>query len=305
MLASRLYEPTGNRFFQSSNLLFEQLAEHGISMKLPSDYSEEVATHMIDAYKNYAEIVDLDEDLRFSQNAFVAHYAGLRFEGKIRQGFGHYLEGLGVRLADLTADFGHARDVTGARLERRFRELGIDVGPLGDPGGSSWRRAEETVAFAARELHLERAKPTLIHDTRTIAALFELETAVRATHILATWDSLHLYAYRQEASIDWHVLQPPVLADLLALVRRSGDANCNLNPSYVAAALLDEDAERGAELWDQLVRIDRDLVHNADLIRLATEFKREYLVKHAGKLRRDVVADAWQEWRDHLGAPAD
>jgi hypothetical protein len=304
ILACRLYAPTANRFFKSSNLLFDQLAEHGIKIVLPADYSEEVATHMIDAYKNYAAIVDLDEDLRFSSNAFVAHYAGLRFEEQIEEGFGRYLEGLGSRLTDLTADFFHAREVTRARLERRFRQLGIEVTPLGNPAPISWRRAQETVAFATRELRLDRPGPTLAHDTRTIAALFELEMSVRAAHVFATWDSLHLYAYRQEASIDWHVLEPPVLGDLLALVRRSDDTPCTLNPSFIATALLEEDAERGAELWDHLIKIDRELRHDADLIRLAAEFKKQYLVEHATSIHRDAVAEAWQKWRNHAGVPA-
>ncbi|MDQ6948666.1 MAG: hypothetical protein M3256_21015 [Actinomycetota bacterium] len=273
-------------------------------MLLPTDYSEEVATHMIDAYKSYAAIIDLDDDLRFSQNAFVAHYAGMRFERRIERGFGRYLEGLGIRLADLTSEFRHARDVTKARVERRFRELAIDVAPLGNPGQVSWKRAEETVAFAARELRLDRPAPTLAHDTRTIAALYELEQTLRATHVLATWDTLHLYAYRQETSIDWHVLEPPVLADLLALVRRDEDSGCTLNPSYVAMALLEADAQRGAELWDHLIKIDRDLSHDADLIRLAFDFKNEYLVRHAGSFRRNAIAEAWQEWRSGGGVAA-
>ncbi len=41
--------------------------------------------------------------------------------------------------------------------------------------------------------------------------------------------------------------------------------------------LVDENAQLGAEVWGRLVRIDRDLVFDSDLIAEAVKFRDEYL----------------------------
>ncbi len=301
ILASSLYTAVGQRYFTASHDLWQVIQDHGLHTALPDEYAEEAATHLIDAYKRYRAIVDLDENLVFSTNAYVAHYVSLRTARLLDQGFDEYIRGYGVNPGQLDGDFHVVRDLVKSRLEKRFVQIGIEVQGLGRSTGGSWRRAQEAVSYGLRQLAQNRDTKPVEHDAHVIAALMDRDRRATGTITFCTWDRLHHYVYENESTIDWHVMDPAVLADLLTLVRPSESKGTSLTAWSVAMELADEQAQLGAEVWDRLVHIDHDLAFDAQAIGEAVKFRDEYLKGRTKRVRPDELSKAWEEWRKTAG----
>lgn len=76
LLAGLLYEPVQQRYSLAARHMYDQLASHGVEVMIPSDYVEEMAAHLLDAW-SYRDLVEDEPDLRASKNAFVSHFLGL------------------------------------------------------------------------------------------------------------------------------------------------------------------------------------------------------------------------------------
>jgi hypothetical protein len=59
----------------------------------------------------------------------------------------------------------------------------------------------------------------------------------------------------------------------------------------------DEHLERGAAVWDGLVRIERDELHDADRITLAKQFKDAWMAAVRDDTAPEDFAAAWAEWK--------
>jgi hypothetical protein len=109
MLCGLLFRPVRNRFSLAAEHAYSQLRTHDLSILLPLDYLEECSTHLLRAYNDYENVVDLDPDLAGSENAYVSHYASLRQED-MNLSFSEYLDSFGLDSALRKAEFTVARD---------------------------------------------------------------------------------------------------------------------------------------------------------------------------------------------------
>ena len=125
--------------------------------------------------------------------------------------------------------------------------------------------------------------------------------------MFCTWDRL-IFDFHEQMAALWQALTPAQLGDVLMLAAPDAD-DASAAPVSVldlALSLADEDAQRGAEVLDRLVRLEKDTQHDARLFAEMRRFKGEWLrTTHRHSLER-----AWAEWkREHLSpqpaAPGD
>ncbi|EYF00165.1 hypothetical protein [Chondromyces apiculatus] len=301
LLCSLLYEPTRQGLFVAAQHVYDQLVGHEIPMVLPRDYLEEIASHLLDAL-SYEAIIDLDPDLRHSQNAFVAHYVALRAAVPEAMGsFATYLEGFGA--AATTARGPYAREMLMGKLQGSFRLYNIEVRVL-SAGKDAARRAEEGLAYAMRERNdLQRSEIVLRHDATTLGWLIERAASSRVAHVLCTWDRLHPLARSQEKG-NWDVLDPATLGDVLSLAAPGSEDVTLASPVVVARSLTAEVETRGAAVWDALVAIEKDGLHDARLQTAARDFKQDWMAKAEKGTRVRSLQESWEAWKvNHVVEP--
>jgi hypothetical protein len=299
LLCSLLFDTANQDFFVAAKHAYDQLLAHDVTMVLPRDYLEEVASHLLDASTLYSEIADLDPDLRGSRNAFAAHYAALRFSEAIEVGgYQKYLESFGATPALVRGDYIVARDLLMKKLEGLFKRYAIGTQSLG-ASLSAKKRAEEALSFAMHERNdLQRAPRLLAHDATTLGWLLDSAAAdPNIVYVICTWDRLHPLV-RDRESADWDVLDPVALGDVLSLAMPGSEDDVRLiSPLVVALGLSSEAEKKGAEVWDRLVEIERDKLHDAGLRESARAFKQSW-VEATGKDRRARdLQKAWEDWK--------
>lgn len=295
-LSAKLYEGTDKKYSQGSQHAYDQMQEHGVRALVLKDYVEEFATHMLDAYLHYGEVVGTDTDLRRSQNAFVAHYSVLADRGYSAD-FGEYLTGYGFKeKVARTADYYRARDTFTPRIERLLRRYGLEVETTGNISDESWQKANETIGLALEELGEENRASVLVkHDTRTLAYLWELARDPTHALVLSTWDQLHFHIASSEDAY-WHALDPAVLGDLLSMATPSDDRRI-ASPSQIAFRLSEDEAELGARIWDKIAQLEEENLRDAEVLEQARKFKRDYIERQEQGEEVMDIATEWLRWK--------
>jgi hypothetical protein len=299
ILASLLYEAHENSFFRTSLRAHEQAQRYGVDLRLPRDYLEEAASHLIDASELYQPLRESGEDLRFSQNAFVAHYATLTYDGAFERGWSQYAASFGLTEAVLREEeFPVKRDRVMGYMERCFATYGIKVIKFGKLTQPVLADAEKDVAFTARELKIQRPTRLLRHDTYTVAALNLRSQQDPSALIFCTWDRLHLeLAAASPGPLGWQAADPSMLSDLLALASTEPDEAVGAAVE-IAMGLNQTEAQLASEIWDELVRLEKSNLYDADLMDRAQQFKREYVTKSLKARTREPLAAAWARWKE-------
>jgi hypothetical protein len=296
MLAGLLYEPHDTRFFRAASHAYEQANQYGVDLKLPRDYLEEAASHLLEAYIRYRPVLELGEDLRFSRNAFVAHYSSLRQSGKCEQSFFKYGEVFGLREGAQSAPFRAERDWIMDRMRSQFNRYGIQVIDPKRVPREALISAEKAISFTARELGLDRSSRLYEHDARAIAEITSRAAVGDAAVMFCTRDRLHLQLSTAAGAVEWHAVDPTMLSDLLALA--SPDPGEQVGAALeIALGLGDAEARRGAEIWDELVKIEKENLYDAEALQRAREFKEGYLASLQAEEVDKPVDVAWEEWQ--------
>lgn len=294
LLCVLLFESIQHDFFLAAKHVYDQLIAHEIPVTLPRQYLEETAAHLIEAYR-YRDIVGTDSDLRASTNAFVAHYAIMYGAKPDVASFVKYLQAFGLNEAQAKSDFYMARDILMRRLEEHFRRYNIRCGVF-QPGRPSLKLAEEHLAYAQR-MHPEirRARTTLDHDAEVVGWLYDHEVEHDVINVLCTWDNLH--SYLRQDSVNWDVLDPAVFGDVLSLAAPEAEDLRLVSPVVVAMTFSNAHAQRGAEVWDFLIRTERDKLTDAALREQAQAFKADWLSRASQDPRSQNIQRAWEEWK--------
>lgn len=296
ILSSLLYEAAStHRYFLAALHAYEQLSDLGIELQIPADYLEEVAAHLLMAYRDYSAVADLDPDLIASENAFVAHYVSLKSK-RDNIPFEKYLAtyGLDERLKKL--ELRAAVPLLIPRIARLFARYGIKEADMRFRNYNSKKQVEEMIARAIHALSLNRPQIVLEHDIRVLAALMEQNQFANEAMILCTWDSLHFWILQKE-SPNWDVLDPAVLGDILSLINPDNDDAMITSPLVLAKSLSEEVAHIGAAIWDDLVRIEHENLYDADLLAKAQAFKRTFMAQKQQGLSTGDIAQEWIKWK--------
>jgi hypothetical protein len=296
MFTSLLYRPASSRYFIASHQLYQQARSHRAQLRIPSDYLEEVATHLIDAWRYYLPLLNDVPELQNSTNAYVAHFAYLRDQGRVLD-FASYVKGLGVNPGILDkGDFYEIRRIVVQRLEATMLKYGITVTFRRHPPGDALKDAQVEITYSNRKSGQHRPEVTLRHDARVIAHMDEASR--KGMHILCSWDRL-LLDYHHNTSHIWSALDPSALSDVMALAAGSSPGE---DPSLISAstwvrALAEEDADRAATIWDWLARNEKGNMMDAEALASAREFVTQYTAS-ASSTRPHELAESWTAWKN-------
>jgi hypothetical protein len=293
MIAALLYEPADTRFSAAALRMYEIASARGIPLLLPRVYLEEAAAHLVEARDWYPPLVG-DSDLRFSGNAYVAHYADLASRGKVDGGLERYTDNLGYVGGSRSAQRQIA--AVAAKLEGSFQLYNIRVVEFEPASKQNLRQAEEAMTYTANDLGLTRHGRLLRHDAGVVARFMEAEARADIVRIFCTWDRLHLFLRTDEGRARWQPLDPVMLGDVLVLSQRESREEL-MTTTHVAVELTEAEGERGALVLDRLVGIERSKVHDADLLRMMREFKEAYLQAQRDGGQVEELAEAWSAWK--------
>lgn len=305
ILCSYLFKPTNDKFILYSHELFQKLKSLEVKCLLPEDYLEEIATHLIYAYSNYKEIVDFDPDLAASENAFVAHYVGLKNAGETIE-FEQFVESLGLdsRLkayAPFAGDnFYFVRDNLKYFLKRHFEILPINVKEINSSKSEYRRLAEKELSKAINDLIIDKSPVLIKHDLNVLSYLFENSSNPNIIFTLATWDKVHFKVRSQLSSSYWDVFDPTVFLDAISVCKSSEVLNPLTIPLSVIKTINEETAQKAAKIWDTIVNLD-EKISNSEMIKKAKEFKAYYMKVQNAKIDKVAIKDSWTKWKNQNG----
>lgn len=295
MICSLLYKTVDNRFSTASKHVYDQLKNHDQVFVLPDEYLEEVATHLMVAFRDYELIVDDDQDLARSENSFIAHYVSMKKSGEDLN-FLDFLTYLGYDAGLRNEEFYVARNVLKQKIKKIFDKYDIQVKCLERPTDVSRKRAEEAISYALNKFEKKRPKVLIEHDAQIIAYLHDRDGSNNEADVLCTWDAIHFWM-REKESVDWLVMNPAVLGDIFAIARSNDDEGSLLTPVVLAKQLSEEAAERGALVWDTIVKIEKGNTNDAKLIESAKVFKEKYLSNKQSKASLSDIELKWTKWK--------
>ncbi len=115
--------------------------------------------------------------------------------------------------------------------------------------------------------------------------------------MFCTKDRLHLQLSTAEGAVDWHAVDPSMLSDLLALASTEADFQTGVAVE-IAMSLGEAEARRGAQIWDELVKIEKENFYDADALQRAKEFKDGYIASLQAEVDVEPVEAAWEKWQD-------
>ncbi len=306
MICGLLYEPLDYRFGVGTNSLFRRIVNHGIPITIPKDYVEEMSFQMYRAYKEYKPIIEdfSDPDLKSSENPFAAHYSSLKEESERDLSFSEYIEGIGVPKGVERMDFDTAMSTIGKSIERILSDYNIETEPLYPDGSPEIDEVKRSLVGITSSYGKDRTDTTLNHDARTIAYLEGEETKSDLNNILCTWDEIPSIYSREQKSL-WEVLTPPSLSDMLSLADPSDSGYAIKKPLQIAKRMTSESSEKGAAVWDMLVRIEDDGMYDAQLRNMAKNFKDEYMSTENPDMSQEGIGEAWSTYKSTHGRDLD
>ncbi len=296
MLCGLLYEPIEHRYGIATYDLFERINRHSIPISVPYDYLEEVSYQMLKAYTDYMPIVRefVDPDLKDSDNPFVAYYSSLNEEQELN--FKNYIEGIGVPKGVSQMNFkASIRSIVNI-LRDTLSEYGIDTSKIYPDDKSKINEVKRGLTGIISTYEDYRPDQVIKHDARTIAFLNEKEPKRETNNIYCTWDNVP-QIYKRENSTLWEALTPPSLNDMLSLTSPKQRRGNIKKPIEIAKRITSEAHNKGAKIWDILVQIEEDEFHDAELRKMAREFKQDYMQQDEVSTHREDIAEAWSDWK--------
>nr|WP_279007202.1 hypothetical protein [Aeromonas jandaei] len=294
-----LYEKVPDRFSQSGAALYQLIKEHKFNAIVPYDYMEEVASHLIEACRDYKHIIESDIDLSHSGNAFVSHYSNYRKKHSDLT-FEDYVKVFGVRLVTINTNMS---DTTFYSIRDRITNELIKI-------SSKYNFSTEKQEVAYLDKQVQRLKDFLLkhsvdkpsvlikHDARIITYLSGNYIPSGIVKLLCTWDKLHSLI-NPDGENGYYVMHPIAIIDYLSLAKGGNGKNSIIHLLDFAAVQEEKDLELSAKIWDAIAKIESDRLSDAQLMISAKEFKHTYMLKHANsdEFIHKEIEKSWMAWR--------
>lgn len=299
IICGLLYENVSNRFSQSGASLYKLISDHSFNAILPYEYVEEVASHLIEACRDYKHIIESDIDLSFSGNAFVSHYSTLRRNGE-NMSFEDYVRIFGIRLNVISNDmsdsaFWSIRDRVASEIIKISAKYGFATEELRVEYLEKKVDALKDFMFTK---NITRPDVLVRHDAKVIAYLSGDYVPSGFVKVLCTWDKIHSMK-NPDGADGYYVMHPISIIDYLSLAKGN-------NSSYGVSHLLDfaslqseSDLELSSKIWDSIAKVEKDNLSDAQVMLKAREFQDAYTLKHANdeSVIDDNIEREWMAWK--------
>lgn len=301
VICGLLYESVDDRYSRSGKVLYSLMETHEFSSVIPADYVEEIGAHLIEACRDYKEILDEKIDMTHSGNAFVSHYSHYsKTPGGEGLSFADYVYSFGVKLSSVIPEmpdnvFYRLRD----RASRAISEIAIKYGFFVELMRPQFvdKKITEIEEFMA-ESGMRKPAVLIRHDAAVIQYLSGAYVPSGYAKILCTWDKVHLLL--NPLGLDgYHVMNPIVLIDFLSIAKKTAKKFSLAHLLDFAAIQKERDLELSAKIWDSIAKLDGKHLADATFMRKAKQFKEDYLEKHLGE-RDDLpenIEKAWSAWK--------
>ena len=292
--------PVPHKFYEAAAALAQQWTGQGRRFELPRAYLEEVASHLIQAWDNYAPLMDAPQDLRASRNSFVAHFAALHVAAPTdaKLDFGVYVEQFGLTPALRTGDFQIRRDALCRTLQRLFLRYGVDAIET-KASLPSAHEAQQALLWLEHETygpgHDPRPEILFRHDASVLAWAAEATAADGAALVLVTWDRL-IVQYAVQNRSPFTVLDPLALADALGLLSAEPEAALAA-PQALGADLTLGEVQRASTILDTLATLEKARLQDGEIRSRAARFKDDYLRRAAADMEAAGIQRAWEAWK--------
>ncbi|MCG6659799.1 hypothetical protein HOP52_18795 [Halomonas campisalis] len=300
ILCGLLYEPVNSRFSKSGASLHKLIADHRFSAIVPSDYVEEVSSHLIEACRDYKHIVDSDVDLSYSGNAFVSHFSMMKKSG-CDLSFDEYVKVFGVRLGTISEDmsdsaFWAIRDRASAEIGKLSARYGFSVQKIMVEHLASKVRSLKVLL---KENKISRPEILIKHDAKVIGYLSEDYVPSGQVKVLCTWDKVH--SLKNPEGLDgYFVMHPIAIIDYLSLAKGNGSSYGVSHLLDFASMQAETDLELSGKVWDAIAKTEKDNLSDAVLLSKAKEFQERYMKEHANNdgVIDKSVEQMWIAWRE-------
>lgn len=301
MICGLLYDKFTYRYGYSANLLYKLIIGHKFTALIPDVFVEEIATHLIEACRDYTHILEIDEDLSYSGNAFVSHYCRYRNQSSGQAvSFKEYVKLYGISLDIITSDmpdheFYRTRNESKSEISKLLARYGIET--INCEAELS-KDIKNNYYSLMQSQKIYRPEVLLSHDAKVISLLSSTKISSGAVKILCTWDKAH-FLFRTSYNYGYDVLNPISIIDLFSLAKPkeiSGHLSALSDFAMMQSLHL---IEQGSKIWDELIYLEKNNLSDAELLIKAKNFKNHYLSKHGVSLdlSPDEIAQAWDSWK--------
>lgn len=301
LICGLLYESVDDRYSRSGKALYSLMETHEFSSVIPADYVEEIGAHLIEACRDYKEILEDDIDMSRSGNAFVSHFSHYRqTPAGAELSFSDYVHSFGIRLSQVTArmkdtEFYRLRDRACREITSIATKYGFEVITMKPQFvDKKIREIEEYMS----EKNFKKPQILIRHDAAVIQFLSGAYVSSGYAKILCTWDKLH-HLLNPVGLDGYHVMNPIVLIDFLSIAKKSARQYSLAHLLDFAAIQKEKDLKLSAKIWDSIAKLDSKNLADATFMRKAKQFKEDYLEKHLADQDQipENIENAWLAWK--------
>ncbi|WP_125722108.1 hypothetical protein [Pseudoalteromonas rubra] len=298
IICGLLFDNVGDRYSLSGASLHKLITKHEFNAIIPYDYMEEVASHLIEACRDYKHIVEKGIDLSHSGNAFISHYSRYR-RSRPDISFSEYVKLFGVRLNTISSDMSDSafysirdravRELTKLASKYSFKTERFKVEYLES-------KIDELKLFV-EDQGISRPDVLIRHDAKVIEYLAGGYIESGIVKLLCTWDKVHSLK-NPEGADGYYVMHPVAVIDYLSLAKGNGDVSVSHLLDF-AAMQEEADLKLSSQIWDVIAKVDNDNLADAELFGQAREFQEAYMNKHANdeSVANEQVEKEWMAWK--------
>lgn len=298
IICSLLFDKVQDRFSQSGSSLYRLINNHKFKAIVPHDYMEEVASHLIEACRDYKHIIEQDIDLSHSGNAFVSHYSKYKHNNSSIT-FNEYVKVFGIRLENIHNQMSDdlfysirdkvSREITSISSKYDFIIEKLSVDYLES-------KIEQYREFLY-DNKLTRPDVLIRHDARVIGYLSGDYVQSGVVKLLCTWDKVHSIK-NPDGNDGYYVMHPIAVIDYFSLAKGNGETSIS---HLLDFAMMQEetDLELSSKIWDAIARVENENLSDANLLISAKEFKEQYMENHANddKIASAMIEREWMAWK--------
>ncbi|ALU44570.1 hypothetical protein [Pseudoalteromonas rubra] len=298
IICGLLFDNVGDRNSLSGASLHKLITKHEFNAIIPHDYMEEVASHLIEACRDYKHIVEKGIELSHSGNAFISHYSRYR-RSRPDITFSEYVKLFGVRLNTISSDMSDSafyliRDRAVRELEKLASKYSFKTERFKVEYLES--KIDELKLFV-EEQGISRPDVLIRHDAKVIEYLAGGYIESGIVKLLCTWDKVHSLK-NPEGADGYYVMHPVAVIDYLSLAKGNGDVSVSHLLDF-AAMQEEADLKLSSQIWDVIAKVDNDNLADAELFGQAREFQEAYMNKHANdeSVANEQVEKEWMAWK--------
>lgn len=171
---SKWFAPTSDRYSEAINSTVSILRERGCKISIPNVYLSECAGHLFDALKYRMLISGNETILKYSENAFVAHYCQMcELDIERPESFEDYLKSICPYILGYGGNWEEGKTARFNSIMEKFEKIQISSFPRYSSEISNEDRRDFEIEYSYRmkEAGIERSSLLIDHDVRVLTAL--------------------------------------------------------------------------------------------------------------------------------------